>query len=88
MQIPPGVPDDFASRVPSILADHLRRTQLLLHPLIGHLPPSSLPARPTVPASRGSSTFLRYGPPPTSDFRSPVAVADPGKRFGLLSIAV
>lgn len=89
IQIPAGVPDDFVSRLPTILADHLRRSQLLLNPLIAHLPSTILPAAQPVPSSRSTaSSFLKFGPPPTGEFISPVAVAKPGKRFGLLSIAV
>jgi hypothetical protein len=62
----------------------------MLYPLIAHLPERTLPANATPgPAGRSTkSNYLRYGPPPAGEFKSPVAVAKPGKRFGLVSIAV
>ena len=86
--MPSDFPADFTDRLPTILADHLRRSQLLLHPLLTHLAPSVLPAAQTVPTSRNAANFLRFGAPSAGEFISPVAVAKPGKRFGLLSIAV
>jgi len=85
-QIPSSIPTDFRTNLPTILADHLRRTQLLLYPLIRHLPESALPAATSSTARK--SNYLRLGPASVGEFRSPVAVAKPGKRFGLLSIAV
>lgn len=92
LQIPSSLLDNFAANLPSLLADALRRTQLLLHPLLVHLDPSILPLATTTSETRGG--LLRFGAPSASkiggtgtEFRSPVAVARPGKRFGLLSIA-
>ena len=82
------MPPDFTALLPDLLADALRRTQLLIHPILTQLDPSILPPPSTALDSRGG--LLRFGGPSTknggtSDFRSPVAVA--GKRFGLYSIA-
>lgn len=85
-QIPSSIPTDFRTNLPTILADHVRRTQLLLYPLIRHLPESALPA--AISSTARKSNHLRLGPASVGEFRSPVAVAKPGKRFGLLSIAV
>jgi hypothetical protein len=85
-KIPSSIPSDFKTNLPTILADHLRRTQLLLYPLIRHLSESALPSIPSSNARK--SNYLRLGPATVGEFRSPVAVAKPGKRFGLLSIAV
>jgi hypothetical protein len=89
IQTPSSIPRDFSKTLPTILADHLRRTQLLLYPLIRHLPESAL-ATPSTGSSTipRKSNYLRLGPASVGEFRSPVAVAKPGKRFGLLSIAV
>lgn len=97
-QLPQGVPSDFTSLLPSLAADHLRRTQLLIHPLVAHLSISILPDQPTTGSVSAkvdrNAALLRFGPPSGSaasasnDFRSPLAVAKPGKRFGLLSIVV
>ena len=86
LQIPSSTPSDFQKNLPVILADHLRRTQLLLYPLVRHLPESALPS--TTSSTARKSNYLRLGPATVGEFRSPVAVAKPGKRFGLLSIAV
>jgi hypothetical protein len=82
---------DLAKLLPGILSDHLRRTQLLLYPLIRHLPESALVQSNSTSAISvvpRKANYLRLGPAPVGEFRSPVAVAKPGKRFGLLSIAV
>lgn len=122
-----------------ITHDSLRRTQLLLSPIIAHLPASALGEREEagVNGARtggGTGNWLRFGPPSTRalfpteveaedddgeagaekdgegngqkqvqkhiqrpalpsstsagiEFRSPLAVAKPGKRFTLLSTA-
>ena len=86
-QVPSTIPSEFKSNLPTILADHLRRSQLLLYPLIRHLPESSIPTTTNSNAAR-KSNYLRLGAAAVGEFKSPVAVAKPGKRFGLLSIAV
>ena len=91
-QLPSSFPADFADNLLALLTDALRRTQQLLHPLLAHLDPSCLPAATSTADSRGG--LLRFGAPSTSkaggrgtESTSPVAIARPGKRFGLLSIA-
>lgn len=73
-----------------LVIDHLRRTQVLFNPLLRHLNLQSMGVQVSKSASKNG--LLRFGPPKassgiTTDFRSPLAVAKPGKRFGLLSIA-
>jgi hypothetical protein len=89
------VPEDFPTQLPTLALDSLRRTQLLLHPLIAHLDPAKLGPTPKAsgPDARMAS-LLRFGPPASkggvgvgTEFRSPLAVSRPAKRFGLLSIA-
>jgi len=88
-QLPSHFPSDYAEIVPSLVHDHLRRSQLLLSPLIRHLgAPSDLQA----PSTDTRNGLLRFGAPKGNsgvgtEFRSPLAVAKPGKRLGLLSIA-
>ncbi|BEJ01631.1 hypothetical protein CcaverHIS631_0603130 [Cutaneotrichosporon cavernicola] len=79
------VAGDFGQRLPELVGEALRRTQVVLHPLVEHL----------VPAERGkrerTGALLRLGAPALrggvgAEFKSPLAVARPGKRFGMLSI--
>jgi hypothetical protein len=85
-------PQEFRDQLPALALESLRRTQLLLHPLIAHLDPAKFgPSKPAATDARMAS-LLRFGAPATkggvgTEFRSPIAVARPGKRFGLLSIA-
>lgn len=81
------MPDDFAAQLPSLVEDSLRRSQLLLYPILRHLKSAAVPATGADPRNG----LLRFGAPKGSsgigtEFRSPLAVAKPGKRFGLLSI--
>lgn len=88
------VSEDFPTQLPTLTLDSLRRTQLLLHPLIAHLDAAELgpTPKPSGPDARMAS-LLRFGPPASkggvggTEFRSPLAVSRPAKRFGLLSIA-
>ena len=83
--------DGFSDLLPGICLDYLRRIQFLFHPLVQHLPP---PAGSKEDHLKGPdarmSAILRFGPPAgrghNTNFRSPIAVAKPGKRFGLLSM--
>ncbi|RXK41345.1 hypothetical protein M231_01250 [Tremella mesenterica] len=83
-----SVPEEFTDLLPGICLEHLRRTQLLLDPLIQHLP--------SINESKGGdsrlSSLLPLGPPSNkganTDFRSPIPVAKPSKRFALLSMVV
>lgn len=80
----------YADALPSLATEALRRTQVVLYPLITHL---SNPA-PEEKRERGrdrNAALLRLGAPAIrggvgAEFKSPLAVARPGKRFGLLSI--
>lgn len=88
-QLPSSIPSDYADSLPSLVLDHLRRSQLLLSPLIRHLQASTGTPTPLTDTRNG---LLRFGAPKGNsgvgtEFRSPLAVAKPGKRFGLLSIA-
>ena len=89
-QVPKSVPDEFKSQLDHLVADQLRRSQLLLSPLIRHL---KIPSLSAVPSSESRNGLLRFGAPKGpaggvgTEFRSPLAVAKPSKRFGLLSIA-
>lgn len=110
----------FLPLLPAILAESLRRVQLILLPLLTHLDPSlpqlgpgqasqpkfSLSGRSAAGDTR--SQLLRFGSPmgkisavdanddaevgkatttvSMTEFRSPIAVTKPGKRFGLVSI--
>ncbi|WWC96842.1 hypothetical protein V866_003717 [Kwoniella sp. B9012] len=79
-----------------IIDQSLRKSQLLLYPLLSHLTPS-----PQQTSNKGHShdtrrnaALLRFGAPSITtstgtgtEFRSPVVAAKPGKRMGLLSIA-
>ncbi|KLT41250.1 hypothetical protein CC85DRAFT_286686 [Cutaneotrichosporon oleaginosum] len=78
---------DFAQRLPELAGEALRRTQVVLYPLVVHLPQAEQGKR-----ERGGA-LLRLGAPTLrggvgAEFKSPLAVARPGKRFGLLSIVV
>ncbi|WWC68540.1 uncharacterized protein I206_102469 [Kwoniella pini CBS 10737] len=85
-----------------IIIQSIRKSQLLLYPLLSHL-------SPTIPSTTNSNgklsygldnrnaALLRFGTPQNkingtgtgtgTEFRSPVVAAKPGKRMGLLSIA-
>ncbi|KAL1411795.1 hypothetical protein Q8F55_002762 [Vanrija albida] len=93
------LPSPFAelkSSLPAILLESLRRTQLVLGPLIGHLarPTGAKPVGRAAGADARNAALLRLGAPSLAargagvgaDFKSPIAVAKPAKRFGLLSI--
>ncbi|OCF75076.1 hypothetical protein I204_03925 [Kwoniella mangroviensis CBS 8886] len=79
------------------IIDHsLRKSQLLLYPLLSHLPPPPPPASDKGHShdTRRNAALLRFGAPTITtstgtgtEFRSPVVAAKPGKRMGLLSIA-
>ena len=91
-QLPEDLPGGYASELDSLVLDHLRRTQVLLHPLVRHLDPSDIAPRSSNHEAGLKGGLLRFGPPKGSsgvntEFRSPLAVAKPGKRFGLLSVA-
>lgn len=86
-KVPSTMPDDYAEQLPSLVQDHLRRCQLLLQPILGHIKASVVTSK-----SDGRNGLLRFGAPKTSsgvgaEFKSPLAVAKPSKRFDLLSIA-
>lgn len=85
---------EFKTELPSILMESLRRTQLTLYPLLLHLTPvTQLPIKSQRGSDR-SAALLRLGAPALAnratgvgaEFKSPIAVARPGKRIGLLSI--
>ncbi|KAK8861647.1 hypothetical protein IAR55_002470 [Kwoniella newhampshirensis] len=90
---------DIEVELPKIIDQTLRRTQLLIYPLTVHLTPSKHTSTPLQGPGHGhgldsrNAALLRFGAPvagkggPGTEFRSPVAVARPGKRMGLLSIA-
>lgn len=91
---PDNLQADLQAKLPELVSDSLRRMQLLLGPLVAHLPPDVLlPSTRTTSAVDTRGNLLRFGAPAEAkggvgtEFRSPVAVARPGKRFGLLSIA-
>ncbi|WVW80227.1 hypothetical protein I302_102205 [Kwoniella bestiolae CBS 10118] len=77
----------------------LRKSQLLLYPLLTHLAPTPSSSTSALVGSGKShshdrnAALLRFGAPRISgsagstEFRSPVVAAKPGKRMGLLSIA-
>ncbi|OCF31631.1 hypothetical protein I317_06120 [Kwoniella heveanensis CBS 569] len=89
----------FGSELDNIIDQSVRRSQLLLYPLLSHL--KTAPHTPSLGASRytpdaRNAALLRFGAPSagvtgggagTTEFRSPVVLAKPGKRMGLLSIA-
>ncbi|WVQ93491.1 hypothetical protein IAU59_000565 [Kwoniella sp. CBS 9459] len=86
----------FGSELDNIIDQSVRRSQLLLYPLLSHL--KTAPHTPSLGASRYTSdarnaALLRFGAPSAgittsaTEFRSPVVLAKPGKRMGLLSIA-
>ncbi|TXT07513.1 hypothetical protein VHUM_03233 [Vanrija humicola] len=87
---------ELKSTLPAVLLESLRRTQLVLGPLIGHLarPTGANPVGRAVGADARNAALLRLGAPGLAargagvgaDFKSPIAVAKPAKRFGLLSI--
>lgn len=76
---------DFSKQLPELVGEALRRTQVVLYPLVAHLPPAERGKR------ERTGALLRLGAPALrggvgAEFKSPLAVARPGKRFGLLSI--
>ncbi|WVF65857.1 hypothetical protein IAT40_000594 [Kwoniella sp. CBS 6097] len=92
------------SDINNIIDQSVRRSQLLLYPLLSHL--KTAPHTPSLGASRytpdaRNAALLRFGAPSAgtasgggggtgsgaTEFRSPVVLAKPGKRMGLLSIA-
>lgn len=84
-------PKGFKADMPAILHDTLRKHQVLLRPLLAHLDPAKLGLAPTAPtADQRMANLMRFGAPAARgigiDFRSPLAVAKPGKRFALISI--
>ncbi|ORX35220.1 hypothetical protein BD324DRAFT_82122 [Kockovaella imperatae] len=90
-RIPSTVPSSFASDLPDLLVDHLRRVQLLLSPLLAHIQPSTIISDAKPLDTRNG--LLRFGAPKSAsagagtEFKGPIALATPGKRFPLLSIA-
>lgn len=79
-----AVEKSFATSLPDLATEALRRTQVVLHPLVAHLPPAQR-------ADTRNAALLRLGAPALrggvgAEFKSPLAVARPRKRFGLLSI--
>ncbi|KAL7424679.1 hypothetical protein Q5752_000363 [Cryptotrichosporon argae] len=84
---PADLPSSFATDLPGILTDHLRRTQLILAPLLAHLPSADADGK-----RDRNAALLRLGQPAAgrpgsaAEFKSPLAVARIGKRFGLLSV--
>lgn len=82
-----GVAGDFGRRLSELVDEALRRTQVVLYPLIEHLPPVERGKR------ERTGALMRLGGPALrggvgTEFKSPLAVARPGKRFGMLSIVV
>ncbi|WVQ78802.1 hypothetical protein IAT38_000893 [Cryptococcus sp. DSM 104549] len=89
----------FPSELPTIIDQSLRRSQLLLYPLVAHLARSTPTPSQTPALGHGhaldsrNAALLKFGAPSIgksgagTEFRSPVPVAKPGKRMGLLSIA-
>lgn len=91
----PSSYDEFKSNLPAILLESLRRVQLLLSPLTSHLNLApSVPSATAASRTDRSAALLPLGAPALAarsagvgaEFRSPIAVAKLGKRFGLLSI--
>lgn len=75
----------------TVLHDTLRKHQVLLRPLLAHLDPTKLGLAPSLAAAdQRMANLMRFGAPATrgigTDFRSPLAVAKPAKRFALISI--
>ncbi|WWD16437.1 hypothetical protein CI109_100863 [Kwoniella shandongensis] len=95
-KVPSSIPN-FEEELPKIIDQSLRRTQLLIYPLTTHLTPSKTTPVQTLGHGHGldsrNAALLRFGAPVAgkggagTEFRSPVPVAKPGKRMGLLSIA-
>jgi hypothetical protein len=89
-KVPATIPDEFKTQLEDSVANYLRRTQLLLSPLIRHL---KIPSTTVIPSSESRNGLLRFGAPKGTaggvgaEFKSPLAVAKPSKRFGLISIA-
>jgi hypothetical protein len=92
-QLPPSFAE-FKNNLPATLLEYLRRTQLTLYPLMLHLTPATPASAATARGAERSAALLRLGAPGLAnratgvgaEFRSPIAVARPGKRIGLLSI--
>lgn len=79
------------------LLQYMQRTQVLFAPLYAHLPTPTLSAAPSDSDGRRASalshsraaSLLRFGAvcgDASAEFHSPMALARPAKRFGLLSI--
>lgn len=97
---------EFKERLQVILEESLKRVQLLIYPIVSHLPVSVISSSSPEPSTARSGAgvgyhrnsydnnriLLRFGPPDsnkpgtTAEFKSPLVVAKPGKRMGLLSV--
>lgn len=96
---------EFKEKLQVVLEESLKRVQLLIYPIVAHLPVSvissssePLTTRPGAGVGYHRNSYdknrilLRFGPPENkktgaaAEFRSPLAVAKPGKRMGLLSV--
>ncbi|OWZ69331.1 hypothetical protein AYX14_05282 [Cryptococcus neoformans] len=96
---------EFKEKLQVVLEESLKRVQLLIYPIVAHLPVSvissssePLTTKPEAGVGYHRNSYdknrilLRFGPPEnkktgaTAEFRSPLAVAKPGKRMGLLSV--
>lgn len=95
---------EFKEKLQVVLEESLKRVQLLIYPIVAHLPVSvissssePLTTKPEAGVGYHRNSYdknrilLRFGPPENktgaaAEFRSPLAVAKPGKRMGLLSV--
>ncbi|WWC88089.1 uncharacterized protein L201_002993 [Kwoniella dendrophila CBS 6074] len=94
-------PSFTSTTIQGIIDQSIKKSQLLIYSLLSHLTPSSATIdTPKISYSYGldnrNAALLRFGTPQSgnksgistsTEFKSPVVAAKPGKRMGLLSIA-